>query len=800
MSIWKWKMALVLPVCVVLASFAADLKSGAGIDRGAATCRIDYKIQPAVSLKALPFDLEDVRLLDGPFKKAMELDGEYLLQLEADRLLAGYRENAGLEPKGKKYGGWELQSIAGHSLGHYLTACALMYASTGDERFRERVVYIVKELDECQDERGYVAAIPEGKRIFAEVAAGNIRSAGFDLNGGWVPWYNLHKLLAGLLDAQRYGGEAKALNIAVKLGDWAIGVTSGLNEEQFQKMLACEHGGMNESLAELYARTGEEKYLVLSRRFHHKAMLDPLAEHQDCLPGRHANTQIPKIIGVALRHEYTGDERDKTIAEYFWDTVAHHHSYVIGGNSDHEHFGQPDKLSDRLSDDTAETCNTYNMLKLTRHLFGWSASAPYADYYERALYNHILASQNPDDGMMCYFIPLRAGGAKTYSTPFDSFWCCVGTGMENHAKYGDSIYFHGADGLYVNLFIPSILTWREMGMTVRQETRYPEEDAIRLSISCKQPVKTPIHIRHPRWAEAGMKILCNGSALAIDSQPGSYAAIDRTWKDGDRLEITIPMSLRLEAMPDNSKRAAIAYGPLVLAGDLGAITEKASDDGGDAAHVPVLLTEAAAPEQWMQSIPGSNLSFKTKGVGRPNDVELIPFYRMHHRRYAVYWDFYTEADWNKRQVEIQTEQKRLRELEARTVDVLRIGEMQPERDHNLQGEKTSAGELNGRKWRHAADGGWFSFEMKIKANAPQELACTYWGGDSGARRFDILVDGVKIAEQTLQNNQPGKFYDEIYALPLELVRGKEKITVRLQAHPRAMAGGLFGCRVLMNDE
>ncbi|HEU4931863.1 MAG TPA: glycoside hydrolase family 127 protein, partial [Pyrinomonadaceae bacterium] len=471
-----------------------------------------------VQREAEEFRLEDVRLLDGPFKHAMLKDAEYLLRLDPDRLLSGFRKEAGLKSKAETYGGWESMTIAGHSLGHYLSACALMFAATGDTRFRERVNYMVAELDECQraNGNGYVAAIPNGKKIFQEVSAGDIRVKPFDLNGGWVPWYTLHKLFAGLLDAHRYLPSKQALGIAVKLADWADTTVAKLTEEQFQRMLGCEHGGMNEVLAELYGRTGNEKYLQLSRRFHHKAVLEPLASREDRLQGLHANTQIPKLIGLARRYELTLDAGDKTAAEFFWQRVVHHHSYVNGGNSDGERFGPPDKLSDRLSPNTSETCNTYNMLKLTRHLFEWNASAEYADYYERALYNHILASQDPNDGMVCYYVPMKAGSKKLYSKPFDDFWCCVGTGMENHAKYGEAIYFHNHDTLWVNLFSPSELNWREKGLSLRQETLYPEGDKVNFTVKAQRPTNFSMRLRYPGWA--------NNVSVAVNGRPETVAA------------------------------------------------------------------------------------------------------------------------------------------------------------------------------------------------------------------------------------------------------------------------------------
>lgn len=795
-GVCAWRTGLVGLIGAVVVGMVSPGRLGAVVPIAADG---KVKVETQVAIRAYAFDLGDVRLLDGPFKEAMERDAAYLLRLEPDRLLHRFRTNAGLEPKGEIYGGWETMGISGHSLGHYLTACAMMYASTGNEMFCERVRYVVDELAVCQEANGdgYIGGIQDGARVFAEVRAGDIRSKGFDLNGVWVPWYTQHKLYSGLLDVYRYCDNEKALGVAIKLADWACDLTAGLSEALFQKMLACEHGGMNESLVELYAITGDEKYLKLSRRFHHKAVLDLLAEEQDCLPGMHGNTQIPKVIGVARRHEVTGDATDRTIAEFFWDRVVHHHSYVIGGHGNHEHFGPPDRLNDRLTSNTAETCNTYNMLKLTRHLFAWHGTVAYADYYERGLYNHILASQNPADGMVCYFVPLKSGDFKRYSNPFHDFTCCHGTGMENHAKYGESIYFHRGDTLFVNLFVPSELNWRAKGLRVTQRTDFPTGDEATLTMGCEKPVEARLKIRCPGWATSPLEIAVNGERVRGRAWPGTYAIVKRTWRDGDEVAFRVPMGLRIEAMPDNPKRAAVLYGPIVLAGDLGDVevqVDAADVSGGP--RVPVLVTEGRGPQEWLERLTAKPLAFKTSGVGRPDDVELIPFYGMHHRRYGVYWDFFTAAQWEKRQAEYRAEQARLRALAARTVDVLRIGEMQPERDHNVTGEHTSAGEFNGRKYRHATNGGWFSFEMKVLPEEPMELLCTYWGSDPRQRLFDILVDGTRVATQTLNDGRPGEFFDVTYPIPRELTQGKAKVTVRLQAHPGKWAGGLFGCRVM----
>lgn len=742
---------------------------------------------PQSRIKAQAFDLEAVRLLDGPFKSATARDAEYLLRLEPDRLLAWFRKEAGLEPKGEVYGGWESRGVAGHSLGHYLSACAMMYASTGDTRLRDRVTYVVDELAACQkaNGNGYVAAIPNGKEIFKQVAAGDIRSQGFDLNGGWVPWYTMHKVFAGLLDANRYCASDRALTVATGLADWAVVTLANLDDAQFQRMLACEHGGMNESLAELYTRTGNEKYLALSRRFHHRAVLDPLSRGEDRLDGLHANTQIPKLIGLARRYELTGDESDKRTAEFFWDRVVHHHSYVIGGNSDGEHFGPPDKLNRRLSQNSCEVCNTYNMLKLTRHLFAWHPTGELADFYERALYNHILASQNPTSGMVCYYVPLGPGSEKAYSTPFDSFWCCVGSGMENHAKYGDSIYFHDDAGLWVNLFVASEVRWKERGLTLRQETTFPEAGTTTLSVTAEKPVDLALRIRRPAWAGDGFAIEVNGRAQRLTAADG-YAVVSRTWKTGDRVEVKLPMALRLETMPDEPKRVAVMYGPLVMAGDLGAT----------ATIKPALVTGGKPLADWIKPVPGQPATFRTTSAGRPGDVTLRPFYRTHDVKYSVYWDLFTPAEWSRREADYRAEEERVRKLEAATVDLVQPGEMQPERDHEMRGERTEAGDGPGKKWRHAVDGGWFSFDMKVPSDAPVSLVCTFWGSDAGDRTFDILVDGVRVGTKTLAREHPEEFFDQTYAIPPEVTRGKSQVTVRFQAHPGKIAGGVFGLRII----
>lgn len=754
--------------------------------------RISTDGPEVVQFQALPFALSDVKLLDGPFLHATELNVQSLLNYEPDKLLAKFRSEAGLEPRAIHYEGWESNTIAGHSLGHYLSACAMMYQTTDDERFLERVNYIVSELDLAQkaDEDHYLGAFPDGKRILEEeVAQGEIRSAGFDLNGIWVPYYTEHKVMAGLFDAYNLCGNKTALEINIKFADWLETIVADLNDSLVQVMLHCEHGGINESLAELYGITGETRYLDLSQVFHHKVVLDSLEAGIDVLPGIHCNTQIPKLIGLARRYEITGDEGDRAAAEFFWNTVVHHHSYVTGGNGNHEYFGQPDMLSSRLSDGTTETCNVYNMLKLSRHMFEWEASAEVADYYERALFNHILSSQHPEDGRVIYNLSLEMGGHKSYQNPF-WFTCCVGSGMESHSKYARNIYYHNDSELYISQLIASELNWQEKGLQVSQHTNFPEEQGTRMEISCEEPVKLDFMIRYPYWAEKGVQIQVNGKDLKIKDAPGQFIRVSRTWETGDVIEVQIPFTLRLEAMPDNKDRVAVMYGPLVMAGDLG---PEEDPDAFDPLYVPVFLTTDRDPNMWIEAIQGEQNTFVTKDIGRPRDVTLKPFYRTHERRYSVYWDLFNEEDWSLKQQAYEARLERMKKIEEMSVDYAQLGEMQPERNHNFQAGNSSVGHFKGRKMRESR-GGWFALEMGVYKGQPMGLVVEYWGGYPGEKTFDIFIDDHLLATENISNIKDGEFVFHEFDIPEKLTVDKDKVLVTFKAHPKNMAGPVFSVR------
>ena len=597
---------------------------------------------------ARPFELADVRLLPGPFKIAQQLDARYLLSLEPDRLLHNFRVNAGLPPKATVYGGWESQEpwieirCHGHTLGHYLSACSMMFAATGEAAFRQRVDYLIAELSACQDARGdgLICAFPDGATPLENSLAGKPFPG--------VPWYTMHKVFAGLRDAHMHAQSAPALAVLTRLANWTSDASRDVPDPQLQKMLEREHGGMNEVLADVHSLTGEQKYLQLAERFSHRALLESLAAARDTLDGLHSNTQIPKVIGFARLHELTGHAPYEQASTFFWRTVVERRSFATGGNGDGEHFFPPAEFAKHLqSAKTMETCCIHNMLRLTRALFQSAPSVAYADYYERALYNGILASQDPASGMMTYFQATRPGYVKLYCTPADSFWCCTGSGMENHAKYGDSIYFHDATALYVNLFMASELNWHAKNLRVTQTTGFPDEDVTRLTIHAAEPKRMTLKIRHPSWCRR-LTLTVNGRERRDSGSSGTYVDIDRTWRDGDVVDVHIPMQLHLEALPGSPDLVAVMYGPIVLAGRFGTegltpgadliVNERTS---GEMLNVPMSVPELSLGSQNLlervKRNPASGLSFSVRAKHPDRNVELVPYHTIAHERYNLYW-------------------------------------------------------------------------------------------------------------------------------------------------------------------
>ena len=526
------------------------------------------KRETVAPMKVKSFDLKDVRLLPSRFRENMMRDSMWMASIEVNRLLHSFRTNAGVfagREGGymtvKKLGGWESLDceLRGHTTGHLLSAYGLMYAATGSEQFKQKGDSLVNGLAEVQTAlgNGYLSAYPE------ELINRNIRGTSV-----WAPWYTLHKLFSGLIDQYLYSDNQKALEVVIRMADWAYHKLKPLDETTRQKMIRNEFGGVNESFYNLYAITGDERHRWLAQFFYHNEVIDPLKELRDDLGTKHTNTFIPKVIAEARNYELTEDENSRKLSDFFWHTMIDHHTFAPGCSSDKEHYFDPARFSKHVSGYTGETCCTYNMLKLSRHLFCWTADAAIADYYERALYNHILGQQDPQTGMVTYFLPLLSGSHKVYSTKENSFWCCVGSGFENHAKYGEAIYYHNDKGIYVNLFIPSVVNWREKGLTLRQETDFPAEETTVLTIRAQNPVETTVYLRYPSWSK-GVKVFVNGKKIAVKQKPGSYIAITRLWKDGDRITADYPMCLRVETTPDNPQKGALVYGPVVLAGKRG---------------------------------------------------------------------------------------------------------------------------------------------------------------------------------------------------------------------------------------
>jgi DUF1680 family protein len=763
------------------------------------------KIKNAIPDVARPLPLSAVRLTGGPLKHAQDLNAEYLLKLEPDRMMAYYRKRAGLAPKAEGYTGWDGdgRNLTGHIAGHYLSAVSLMYAATGDIRFKERADYLVKEMKEVQDKNGdgYLGALEGGREKFAEVAAGNIRSGSFDLNGLWSPWYTLHKTFAGLRDAYRYTDNRTALELETKYAAWAESILTKLDAAQTQKMLNTEFGGMNEVLVDLYADTGDKRWLDLSHHFDHHAVLDPLSRREDRLAGLHGNTQVPKLLGVLMRYIYAGDKSDGVAAEFFWDAVVNDHTFATGGHGKEEYFGPPDQLSERIDGRTDESCNVYNMLKMTRRLFAIHPDIKYADYEERALFNHVLGSMDPEDGRTCYMVPVGQGVRHEYQDMFRSFTCCVGTGMENHSLHGDGIYYESGDRLWINLFVPSTANWEAAGVKVAMESDFPEGESATVKFTAQRPKQFTLLLRRPAWATNGFAVRVNGKPVTTVSQPDTYVELKRVWKTGDTVSLALPKTLRLEGLPDNKNVAALMWGPLVLAGDLGPERRGAPVD-----PIPSFVAADRPIGEWLKAVNEKPDTFRSEGVGRTlsgenREMDFVPFYRLHRRTYALYWNLYTPEGWNKKLEQVAAEQQRQRKLEAATVGFAQPGDAQKEKEFNQQGEQTTTDRIQGRTGRRAKK--WFSYDLPLEQNKPLALLLTYFSDERGKRTFEVLVDGQRVGEQTIDRNPPGSamghFFDVEYKLPAELVKDKKTVTVRFQATNGNEIAGVYGVRMIRAD-
>jgi DUF1680 family protein len=746
------------------------------------------------------FPLRDVRVLDGPFREAQRRGLASLLGLDPDRLLHTFRLNAGLPTSAKPYGGWEAPGVElrGHSLGHYLTACALMYEATGEERLKARAVALVAELRRIQlalpsrgMSAGYLSAFPE--ELFDRVEA---------RRRAWAPYYTLHKIMAGLLDVHRATGDPVALEAVKGMAAW-VGFRAGrLGDAQWQAMLETEFGGMQEVLAALHATTGDPEHLRLSRLFDHRALFDPLARGEDPLDGLHANTQIPKAIGAALDCDLTGEPRYCAVARTFWERVAGHRSYAIGGHSEDEHFPPVAHLSRHLGESTAETCNTYNMLKLSRQLFLQDADPARVEFYERGLLNHILASNDPATGGVTYYVSMKPGAWRTYSTPEESFWCCVGTGMENPARFGEAIYARRGDAVLVNLFLASEVRWPEKGLVLRQETRFPEEERTRLVVRLERPARFALEVRRPAWLAGPLQATLNGRPL--EGGPGPRAVFEREWSDGDAVEVRLPMGLRFEPTADDPTVGAFLRGPVVLAADLGAEGLDAASRYGPLApefretppDMPTIVASSPAEALARLRPAAEPLAFRAEGEGRPRDLRLRPFYSLFDRHHSVYFRLLTPSAWAARPDGAKAQAETRKALDARTVDSVLVGSGADEARRGLEESRSDAWWLEGRPCRSARGDGWFSYLLAVPRDGPAVLRATYWGGETRRHRFEVRVEGEPIATQSLFDDRPGEFLEVEYPIPERLIRGRERVRVSFRPVAGGSTGAVFEARVV----
>ena len=764
------------------------------------------------------FPLGDITLLDGPLKHARDLNVQVLLKYDCDRMLAPYRKEAGLQPRKPSYPNWD--GLDGHVGGHYLSALSIN-AATGNEECLKRMEYMISELQLVLDANNqrheawchnYIGGVPNSAKMWTAFSKGDFGP----YFGTWAPFYNIHKMYAGLRDAWLYCGNEQAKNLFLKFCDWAVDITRDLNDEQMEKMLGNEHGGMNEVLADAYAITGEQKYLDCARRFSHRMLLVPLENGKDCLDNMHANTQIPKVIGYQRIAELAHDVQYHNASEYFWEIVTRQRSLALGGNSRREHFPTKETCIDYINDiDGPESCNTYNMLKLTEDLNRVKPNGMYGDFYETAMFNHILSAQHPQHGGYVYFTPARPRHYRNYSAPNEAMWCCVGTGMEDHGKYGQFVWTHDKgvkaenDALYVNLFVASELNWKDRKMVIRQQTAFPYAESSVVEVA-KGKGTFILKVRKPSWCE---NFTVKGVGFDADSyEENGFVCMKRKWKKGDQVKISMPMHAYIKPMINVPQYVAIMYGPILLGmktgtEDMRGLIADDSRFGQYAGGKKLALDEAPIllPKHLddiakdLKPVPGKPLHFKlATRMENAIDGELQPFFEIHDSRYMMYWLALGENDYKAYMQKLADEEKARQALEARTVDKVNPGEQQPETDHNMEADVTERGNTEGVFFRDARDGHFFSYLMQTKGETNLSLQLKFWGQDEWrTSEFDIYVnDKLLCSVNNSHRWRTTQFKTVDYAIPSEFVKGKKEIRVKFVAHKGKQVGQIYGVRLV----
>lgn len=764
------------------------------------------------------FPLGDITLLDGPLKHARDLNVQVLLKYDCDRMLAPYRKEAGLQPRKPSYPNWD--GLDGHVGGHYLSALAIN-AATGNEECRKRMEYMISELQLVLDANNqrleawchnYIGGVPNSAKMWTAFSKGDFGS----YFGTWAPFYNIHKMYAGLRDAWLYCGNEQAKNLFLKFCDWAVDITRDLNDGQMEKMLGNEHGGMNEVLADAYAITGEQKYLDCARRFSHRMLLVPLENGKDCLDNMHANTQIPKVIGYQRIAELAHDVQYHNASEYFWEIVTRQRSLAFGGNSRREHFPTKENCIDYINDiDGPESCNTYNMLKLTENLNRVKPDGMYGDFYETAMFNHILSAQHPQHGGYVYFTSARPRHYRNYSAPNEAMWCCVGTGMEDHGKYGQFVWTHDKgvkvedDALYVNLFVASELNWKDRKMVIRQQTAFPYAETSVVEVA-KGKGTFILKVRKPSWCE---NFTVKGVGFDADSyEENGFVCMKRKWKKGDQVKISMPMHAYIKPMINVPQYVAIMYGPILLGmktgtEDMRSLIADDSRFGQYAGGKKLALDEAPIllPKHLddiaknLKPVPGKPLHFKlATHMENTIDGELQPFFEIHDSRYMMYWLALGENDYKAYMQKLADEEKARQALEARTVDKVNPGEQQPETDHRMETDDSNKGNTEGIFFRDAKDGHYFSYLMQTKGETNLSLQLKFWGQDEWrTSEFDIYVnDKLLCSVNNSHRWRTTQFKTVDYAIPSEFVKGKKEIRVKFVAHKGKQVGQIYGVRLV----
>lgn len=764
------------------------------------------------------FPLGDITLLDGPLKHARDLNVQVLLKYDCDRMLAPYRKEAGLQPRKPSYPNWD--GLDGHVGGHYLSALAIN-AATGNEECRKRMEYMISELQLVLDANNqrpeawchnYIGGVPNSAKMWTAFSKGDFGP----YFGTWAPFYNIHKMYAGLRDAWLYCGNEQAKNLFLKFCDWAVDITRDLNDEQMEKMLGNEHGGMNEVLADAYAITGEQKYLDCARRFSHRMLLVPLENGKDCLDNMHANTQIPKVIGYQRIAELAHDVQYHNASEYFWEIVTRQRSLALGGNSRREHFPTKENCIDYINDiDGPESCNTYNMLKLTEDLNRVKPNGMYGDFYETAMFNHILSAQHPHHGGYVYFTSARPRHYRNYSAPNEAMWCCVGTGMEDHGKYGQFVWTHDKgvkaedDALYVNLFVASELNWKDRKMVIRQQTAFPYAETSVVEVA-KGKGTFILKVRKPSWCE---NFTVKGVGFDADSyEENGFVCMKRKWKKGDQVKISMPMHAYIKPMINVPQYVAIMYGPILLGmktgtEDMRGLIADDSRFGQYAGGKKLALDEAPIllPKHLddiaknLKPVPGKPLHFKlATHMENTIDGELQPFFEIHDSRYMMYWLALGENDYKAYMQKLADEEKARQALEARTVDKVNPGEQQPETDHRMETDDSNKGNTEGIFFRDAKDGHYFSYLMQTKGETNLSLQLKFWGQDEWrTSEFDIYVnDKLLCSVNNSHRWRTTQFKTVDYAIPSEFVKGKKEIRVKFVAHKGKQVGQIYGVRLV----